>query len=58
MSGATICDKCRSGTLKRDSGGRLGRFLHVGCFNAWWKSEYGDPGGPYYRWMRQGMCAR
>lgn len=56
-SGAKVCDKCSQETgTKRD--GRYGRFLHVRCFNSWWRSEYGDLGGPYYQWMRGGMCVR
>jgi len=54
---AAICPRCEKATsTKRE--GRFGKFLHIRCFNAWWKSEYGDLGGPYYRWMRGGMCVR
>jgi hypothetical protein len=48
-----ICAKCRAEGSRRDATGRYGRFRHVGCFNAWWKAEYGDCGGPYYDWIAQ-----
>lgn len=59
MSEPTICAKCRASTEMRDEySGRLGAFLHISCFDAWWRSEYTYLYGPYYRWMRQGMCLR
>lgn len=57
-SDAAICDRCVRATETKGEDGRYGRFLHVRCFNAWWKSIYEYVGGPYYRWMRQGMCVR
>jgi hypothetical protein len=52
-----ICDRCREATsTKRD--GRYGKFLHIRCVDAWWKSEYEWTGGAYYLWMREGMCVR
>lgn len=53
-----ICARCVKVTETRDENGRYGRFQHVRCFDSWWRDEYGDLGGPYYRWMRQGMCVR
>ena len=58
MSAPGICAKCLERTETKSEDGRYGKFLHIKCFNAWWKSGYGQLGGPYYRWMRQGMCAK
>lgn len=54
----TICAKCQTSTATRSKDGRYGKFLHSSCFNKWWRSEYEYMGGPYYQWMRQGMCKR
>jgi len=53
-----LCHRCEANTSTKGDDGRYGRFLHVLCFDRWWKSVYGDIKGVYYRWMRQGMCVR
>lgn len=58
MSEANICDKCVKATETKDETGHYGKFLHVRCFDSWWRSIYGPMKGVYYRWMRQGMCVK
>lgn len=60
-----ICIRCEKNTRtwfapKKGSSawGRYGKFLHIKCFNAWWHNEYGDGKGPYYWYLRSGMCVR
>jgi hypothetical protein len=55
---AKLCAKCEASTETKSDDGRYGQFLHVRCFDSWWRSEYGSMKGPYYRWMRGGMCVR